>query len=46
LQEIGWKLQKKPDKPKNTGLVIARQRAESLGWMEYCRVNVRLVESV
>jgi len=46
LQEIGWKLQKKPDKPRSAGLIIARSRAEVMGWMEYCSVNVKLIETV
>ncbi len=46
LQEVGWKLQKKPDKPRDDRLIIPRTRAESLGWLEYCSVNVKLVEAL
>lgn len=46
LQEVGWKLQKKPEKPRDGRLIISRARAENLGWLEYCSVNVRLVEAL
>lgn len=46
LQEIGWKLRKKPEKPRQSGLIISRNRAEDLGWLEYCGVNVQLIEAV
>lgn len=47
LKELGWKLEPAPVKPIwLPQLVISRTRAESMGWLEYCRFNVKLVEQV
>lgn len=46
LQELGWKLHKKPDKPRDGRLIIARNRAEKMGWLDYCTTNVKLIEAV
>ncbi|MCR9143441.1 MAG: HNH endonuclease [bacterium] len=47
LSEIGWKLQTAPERPKwLPQLVISRQRAEQLGWLDYCQYNVKLMEQV
>jgi 5-methylcytosine-specific restriction endonuclease McrA len=45
LQEIGWKLEPPPARPRwLPQLVISRRRAELMGWLEYCHYNVKLTE--
>lgn len=47
LSELGWKLPAPPARPKwLPQLVISRQRAETMGWLEYCQYNVQLMEQV
>jgi 5-methylcytosine-specific restriction endonuclease McrA len=47
LSEIGWKLNTTPARPKwLPQLVISRKRAETMGWLEYCHYNVKLMEAV
>ena len=44
LKEIGWKLERAPREPERAAaIIISRQRAEKLGWIEYCNYNVHLV---
>ncbi len=47
LKELGWKLDFTPGEPQYLpSLVISRPKAEKLGWLDYCRYNVRLVDSI
>ena len=47
LKEIGWKLEKKPEVPKYMPyLIISRKKAEKMDWLDYCKYNVRLVETL
>lgn len=44
LKELGWKLDRPPREPQSSAaIIISRQRAEKLGWIEYCTYNVHLV---
>jgi len=44
IQELGWKLDFIPGEPYYMpSLVISRKRAETMGWLEYCAYNVRLM---
>ncbi|MCP5483656.1 MAG: HNH endonuclease [Spirochaetales bacterium] len=45
LAELGWKLRSKPIRPAwMPQLVIARDHAEQMGWLDYCQFNVRLID--
>lgn len=44
IHELGWKLDFSPAEPDHLpALAISRKRAESMGWLDYCHFNVRLV---
>ncbi len=46
LRELGWRLEQTPAEPEYMPyLVIRRQKAERLGWLDFCTYNVRLVET-
>ena len=46
LRELGWHLERSPSAPDYLPyLVIRRQKAERLGWLDFCTHNVRLVET-
>lgn len=46
LRELGWRLDRAPAVPAHMPyLVIRRQKAERLGWLDFCSHNVRLVET-
>jgi 5-methylcytosine-specific restriction endonuclease McrA len=45
LKELGWKLLKNPVEPVYLPhLVISYKKAEAKGWLDFCKVNVRLVQ--
>lgn len=45
LSELGWHLVKKPIEPEYLPhLVITRKKAESRGWIDFCKFNVRLIQ--
>lgn len=47
LEEIGWKLLRKPYEPKYLPhIVINYKKAERLGWLPFCKVGVRLVDMI
>lgn len=47
LKELSWRLERKPEEPAYMPyLVISRQKAERLGWLDYCTFNVRIVETL
>ena len=47
LKELGWRLDRTPDEPKYMpSLVISRQKAERMEWLDYCSYNVRLIETI
>lgn len=47
LSELGWKLVKKPVEPTYLPhLVISVKKAEKRGWLPFCKINVRLVETL
>ena len=47
LNEIGWKLKRKPFEPKYMPHFIIRySKAESKGWLPFCKVNIKLVEMI
>lgn len=46
LNELGWKLSRPPARPAwLPQLFISRQRAEKMGWLDYCGFNVKLMET-
>jgi 5-methylcytosine-specific restriction endonuclease McrA len=47
LKELGWKVLKKPVEPTYLPhLVISLKKAKERGWLDFCKVNVRLIESL
>lgn len=47
LSELGWHLIKKPIEPTYMPhLVISRKKADVKGWSPFCKINVRLIESL
>jgi len=47
ITEIGWKILKQPEEPKYLPhLVISYPRAEKMGWLPFCGMNVRLIETI
>lgn len=47
LEEIGWKLKRKPFEPKYTPrFIIKYNKAASKGWLPFCSFNVKLIETI
>jgi 5-methylcytosine-specific restriction endonuclease McrA len=44
LDELGWKLKRKPFEPKYIpSIIITRNRAEKKGWLKFCSFNVLII---
>lgn len=44
LHELGWKLLREPYEPEYLPhIVVTLQKAEALGWLPFCKVNVRVI---
>ena len=47
LHEMGWKLLREPYEPKYLPqIIVSFEKAEKRGWLPFCKINVRLVDTI